>query len=165
VALTLTQHMLNGALLLLFAASCANAQERQQFPNERFAHQIADIQPTQWKDFEPVLKNDLACMSDKKQATPVCKSVQERMVHALYDALSQALILNALAKSGEPKFCETYGQQLIVDRKFGQAVAYALLVVDERMKYGSSLYGASLPDTYLSKIIHDSFLEAHPCKP
>ena len=127
--------------------------------------QIGDNQPILWKNYEPIQKNVYACLDDKKLETPVCTAVQERMNYALYDALSQALVLNTLAKPGEPKFCETYGRQLIIDRKFGQAVAYALLVVDDRMKYGSSLYGEKLPNTYLGKIIHDSFLEAHPCKP
>ena len=90
--------------------------------------------------------------------------MQERLNYALYDSLSQALIFNTLAKPGDSKFCEKYGQQLMLDKKLGQAAAYALMIVDERMKYGSSLYGAELPNTFVGKIIHDSLLEANPCK-
>lgn len=150
--------------VLLAAAISATAQQKQ-LPNERFALQIGDIQPILWKDYEPIQKNVYACLDNKKLETPLCKKVQERLNYALYDSLSQALVFNTLAKPGEPKFCEKYGQQLILDRKLGQAAAYALMIVDERMKYGSSLYGAELPNTFVGKIIHDSLLDANPCKP
>ena len=152
-------------LAILLVSTTVVAQQRQQLPNELFALQIGDIQPILWKDFEPIQKNVYACLGDKKLDTPLCKKVNERMSYALYDALSQALVLNTLAKPDDPKFCENYGQQLILDRKMGQVAAYALLVVDERLKYGSSLYGAELPNTYVGKIIHDSLLESQPCKP
>lgn len=150
-------------LLVAYFASFASAQQKQ-VPNERFAIQISDIQPVRWMDYEPIQKNVYSCLDDKKLETPLCKKVQERLNYALYDALSQALVVNTLAKPGDPKFCEKYGQQLILDRKLGPAAMYALMLVDERMKYGSSLYGADLPKTYLGKIVHDSLLEASPCK-
>ncbi len=152
-------------LAVLLVASTAVAQPKQQLPNERFALQMGDIQPILWKDYEPMQQNIYACVDDKKLDTPLCKKVQDRMSDALHDALSQALVFNAMAEAGEPKFCDEYGQQLVLDRKLGLAAAYALLIIDERMKYGSSLYGAELPTTYLGKIIHDSLLESQPCKP
>ena len=154
------------ALALSFFASLAIAQPSKPtyLPNERFALQIGDMDPMLWKDYLPLQTNVYACFSDKKLEAPVCKNVQEKMSYALYDALSQAHVLNTMAKSGEQKFCDKYGQQLIIDRKFGPAVAYALLIVDERIKYGASLYGDLLPSIYLGKIIHDSLLESQPCK-
>lgn len=143
----------------------ALAQQKMQVANERFAQQIGDVQPILWKDFEPIQKNAYACMSDKKMDTPVCKTVSDRMSYALYDALSQAHVINALAKTGEPRFCDEYGRKLILDGKLGQGAAYALLIIDERLKYGSSLYGAELGSTYLGKIVHDSLLESQKCKP
>ena len=103
-------------------------------------------------------------MDDKKMETPVCKQVWEKMRYAWYDALSQAHVINALEKAGDPKFCDTCGRQLIVDRKFGPAVVYALLIIDDRMKYGSGLYGEELLSIYLGKLIHDSLMESQACK-
>ena len=152
------------ALILLALPVFAQTPKSAYLPNERFALQLGDIEPIQWKNYLPIQTDAYACLSDKKLEAPVCKKVEERMGYALYDALTQAHVLNAMAKPGEPNFCDKYGQQLIIDRKFGPAVAYALLVVAERMKYGSSLYGDALPSTYLGKIIHDSLLESQPCK-
>jgi hypothetical protein len=155
------------ALLLVSWALAASAQAPKvtYLPNERFARQIGDIEPIQWKDYEPIQRDAYKCLDDKKLEAPVCKRVQERLDYALYDALSQAHVLNTLAQPGDPKFCDEYGRKLILSRKLGPAVAYTLLIVDERMKYGSSLYGTSLPTTYLGKIVHDSLMESQPCKP
>lgn len=150
---------------LLAAFGTASAQQKKQVANERFAQQIGDAQPVQWKDFEPIQKNAYACMSDKKTASPVCKAVSDRMIYALFDALSQAHIINALSKAGEPTFCDEYGRKLILDGKLGPGASYALLIIDERLKYGSSLYGSALGSTYLGKIVHDSLLESQQCKP
>jgi hypothetical protein len=154
-------------LVFVFALICtsATAQQNKQLPNDRFAQQIGDLEPIQWKDFELIQKNVYTCMDDKKLEVPVCKNVRERMSYALYDALSQAHVINALVKPNEPRFCDEYGRKLILDRNLGQAAAYALLIVDERLKYGSSLYRAELSNTYLGKIVHDSLLESQPCKP
>jgi hypothetical protein len=152
------------ALALLTANAVAQAPKVSYLPNERFATQIGDIEPMQWKDYSPIQKNVYTCMDDKRLDSAVCQQVQEKMKYALYDALSQAHVINTLAKAGDPKFCDSYGKQLIVDRKLGPAVAYALLIVDERMKYGSSLYGDQLPSIYLGKLVHDSLMESQPCK-
>lgn len=132
--------------------------------NERFAYPIAGIEPMMWKDFEPIQKNVVACLDDNKLETPVCKSVQERMNRALLNAFDQAHVLNLVTRSNEPKFCDKYGEQLIKERKTREGVIYALMIVTDRMKYGSSLYGSDLPTTYLSKIVHDALLESDPCK-
>ena len=152
------------ALVLATATAAAQAPKVSYLPNQRFALKIGDIEPMQWKDYAPIQKNAYTCMDDKKLDSPVCVQVQERMKYALYDALSQAHVMNTLAKAGDPKFCDSYGKQLIIDRKLGPAVAYALLIVDERMKYGSSLYGEELPSIYIGKLVHDSLLEAQPCR-
>ncbi len=151
--------------LLWTSIGLAQSAKTVYLSNERFAVQIGDIEPIQWKDYEPIQRNVYKCMDDKKLDTPVCKRVQERMSYALYDALSQAHVLNTLAKSGEPRFCDKHGEKVILDKKFGSVVAYAMLIVDERLKYGSSLYGDALSATYLGKIVHDSLIESLPCKP
>lgn len=154
-------------LAILLTAVSANGQSTKSQPklgNERFANPIAGIEPIMWKDFEPIQKNVYACLDDKKLDTPVCKRVQERMNTALLNALDQAHVLNVVSRANEPKFCDKYGEQLIKEQKSREGLIYALMIVSNRMKYGSSLYGADLPTTYLGKIVHDALLESEPCK-
>jgi hypothetical protein len=162
------RHMHSATVLALsFASASALAQTPsvRYLPNERFVNQIGDIEPMLWKDFVPLRENASACLKDKKSETPVCERVQEKMRYALYDALNHAHVLNAIGTAGEPKFCDEYGRKLILDKKFGQAVMYSFMIVDERMKYGSGLYGDALQLTYLGKLVHDYLMESQPCKP
>lgn len=154
-------------LTLMFIAGAAGAQPGKanaKLANERFADPIAGIEPMMWKEFEPIQKNVYACLDDNKLDTPVCKSVQERLNRALLNAFDQAHVLNLVTRPNEPKFCDKYGEQLIKEQKTREGVVYALIIVNRRMKYGSSLYSSDLPTTYLSKIVHDALLESEPCK-
>ena len=140
------------------------AGHAQSLPNERFALQIGDMQPIRWRELEPIQRNMEACIADGKSATPLCKQVQQRLGLMYFDALSQALVLSVLAKPGEPRFCDEYAKSLIINRKQGEATGYSVLVVAEQMKYGSSLYGEELGNTYVGKIVFDALLGSKPCR-
>ena len=151
------------ALTLTTALAAFNASA-QSLPNSRFSIPIGDVQPVQWKELEPAKRNMEACIADGKTTSSTCKQVQERLGLIYFDALSQALILSTLAKQGEPRFCDDYAKSLIVGRKQGEAIMYSILLVGERTKYGSSLYGEDLPNTYIGKIVFDTLLDSKPCR-
>ncbi len=157
--------MSRSLLLCLLIPMSVGAQKVAELPNDRFAMRVGDLRPLLWKDYEPMQKNVYACINDNKMSTAICEKVSDRMYVALYDAISQALVVNALAKDDDPKFCDSYGEKLVIDRKIGPTASYALLILDKRMKYGSSLYGAELPNVYVGKILHDALLETKPSKP
>ena len=151
-------------LLLAVALLSPFSAAAQSLPNSRFALQIGDMQPVQWKELEPIKRNMEACISDGKSESPTCKQVKDRLGLMYFDALSQALVLSTLAKPSEPHVCDEYAKSLIINRKQGEAIMYSILVVNERLKYGSGLYGEDLGNTYVGKIIFDALLESKPCR-
>jgi hypothetical protein len=152
------------SIVVIAVMATAFGASAQSLPNSRFALQIGDMQPVQWKELEPVKRNMEACIADSKSSTPTCRQVQERLGLMYFDALSQALVLSTLDKPGEPRFCDEYAKSLIIGRKQGEATMYSILVVGERMKYGSGLYGDDLGNTYVGKIVFDALLESKPCR-
>jgi hypothetical protein len=152
------------AVTLTALPLAVRAQKPTYFPNAHFARQIGSVAPMLWKDFEAIQNNYYKCIEDKKTETVLCKQVRERYSDAVYNAFVLAHIHNATAKLGEPVFCDATGEKSIVDRDFRGVVVYGVLLINERLKYGSSLYGQSLPNTYLAKIFHDSLIDTQPCK-
>lgn len=132
--------------------------------NNLFAFGLAGVRPVMWKDYEPLQKDIFACMKNNRSTTPVCERVKDRAANILWDALTHAVLINATSGDKGPYFCDKYGYDLIKEQKFGEGAAYAVLLIDERLKYGSSLYGPRLPSTYLGKLVFDSLVDNNPCK-
>lgn len=78
------------------------------------------------------------------------------------DALLQATIVSVGNPSND-KFCDKYASELVLDKNTSGMAAYAILLVDERLKYGSGLY-PSLQETYIGKIVFDALVTQSPCE-
>lgn len=132
--------------------------------NPTFSVSLAGVHPVLWGDFEPLKKNMSACISDGKMTSPICQKVQDTMAVQLSDALLHAVMVNATAKGAEPRFCDTYALELVKKQRQGDQAAYAILLIEGQIKYGSALYGKDLPGTYLAKLVFDALVNQSPCK-
>lgn len=132
--------------------------------NSAFSFGLAGVHPVLWGDFEPLKKNMSSCIADSKMTTPICLKVQEAIAVQLSDALLHAVMVNATAKGTETRFCDAYSLELVKKQRQGDQAAYALLLIEEQIKYGSALYGKDLPGTYLAKLTFDALVNQSPCK-
>ncbi len=146
-------------LASLLWLSTANAAD-----NSTFSVSLAGVHPVLWSDFDPLKKNMSACISDGKMNSPICQKVQDTMAVQLSDALLHAVMTNATARGAEPRFCDTYALELVKKQRQGDQAAYAILLIDGQIKYGSALYGKDLPGTYLAKLVFDALVNQSPCK-
>lgn len=146
-------------ILLIFCQETAHGAD-----NNTFAFGLAGVRPVMWKDYEPLQKDSIACIKDNRSTTPVCERVKDRAANILWDALTHAVLINAASRDKGPYFCDKFANDLIKEQKFGEGAAYAVLLIDERLKYGSSLYGPKLPSTYLAKLVFDALVDNNPCK-
>jgi hypothetical protein len=146
------------SLAALLSIGRTNAAE-----NEAFARGLAGVHPILWKDFEPLYMDSMKCFQDQKDNTGTCQEVTDKVIQAAYDALVHAWMINAFDKQAGPHFCTDYPGRLIEAREVSKGASYAILLFDQRLKYGSSLYGSQLPDTYLAKIVYDGLVHEHPC--
>lgn len=130
--------------------------------NESFAVGIVGVKPMLWQDYEPIQKDALLCFKDNKKSA-VCDKVQENLVRALWDSLRHATLVNSVSQNSA-KFCDKTATESVKSGNVNQGASYAMLLVEEQLKYGTSLYGSSLKNTYLSKIVYDALLQQSPCK-
>lgn len=144
-------------LLTLLAPISAHAKD-----NDTFAIGIAGTTPILWKDYKPLQDNVGTCLTDNRLETKTCKEVQGRVAHAMSDALLHAVLAN-VGNPANDKFCDEHSDELVRAKDTGAMAAYAILLVDERLKYGSGLY-PSLQDTYVAKIVFDALVAQSPCR-
>jgi hypothetical protein len=151
------------AFILITISSIAASNLAIAEDNSSFSLGLAGTQPILWKEYEPLQQNGLECLKDRELESKTCLAVQDRIIHVLSDALLQAEMVN-VGNPPSDKFCDEYTLQLLHSKNTSQMAAYAMLLVDDRIKHGSSLYGSNLSETYLGKIVFDSLLAQSPCK-
>jgi hypothetical protein len=130
--------------------------------NEAFATGIGGTKPILWRDYKPLQDNAIACMQDDRLETRTCQEVRAQVSSAMTDAFLQANLVN-VGKPNSEKFCDEHARKLVLERDTSAMAAYAMLLVDERLKYGSGLY-PSLQDTYLGKIVFDALVAQSQCQ-
>jgi len=132
--------------------------------NSVFGFGLAGAKPVTWADYEPIQRDSISCIKDNRMGTPVCEQVFDKGTRIVWDAFRHAVLVNAVSKSGEKKFCDRHAEQIVSQGKVGDGASYAILLVDGRLKYGSSLYGRELSSTYVAKIVFDALIDTKPCK-
>ena len=159
---------MNGAAASLFRVfallSLALAQTVGASDNQTFAFGLAGVRPVTWADYEPIQRDSIACLKDNRMSTPVCEQVFDKGMSILWDAFKHAVLVNALANPDAKRFCDKGAEDIVRNGKVSDGAAYAILLIDERLKYGSSLYGKELPSTYVAKLVFDALMDTKPCK-
>lgn len=152
------------SLLLLCLLMVGFAERVFAADNKVFAFGLAGTHPVTWADYEPIQRDSIACVKDNRMSTPVCEQVFDKGMRILWDAFRHAVLVNAVSKPDAKRFCDKGAEDIVRNGKTSEGASYAVLLVDARLKYGSSLYGRELPSTYVAKIVFDSLLDSKPCK-
>jgi hypothetical protein len=133
--------------------------------NGLFSQALPGLESVRWKDFEPLQTNLFKCISDRQlEKNPVCKQVQSKLQRQTVDAFLYAAILNDESRVPGKSFCNTYAQELISKNDASGIATYSYLLVADRIKYGSALYGSVLPNIYMGKLVFDALLSTSSCK-
>lgn len=131
--------------------------------NDAFSKSIAGISSVKYSEYEPFRRDYLNCATQDQLERPICVEVSDKVAELLNQAFSHSVLIAEFSAEKKP-FCSDEPGNLVINREYGQIASYAMLAIEGRLKYGSSLYGAELPNTYLSKIIFDSLVAEFPCK-
>ena len=150
------------ALLMAFAATVIVAAPVSAQSNSVFAFGIGGTHPILWKDYKPLQDNAFACDKDNAQQTSTCKEVGAKLIRVLSDAFLQAVMVN-VGTPPKDRFCDDYTTKLVESKNVNGMAAYAILLIDDRLKHGSALYGEELPETYVGKIVFDALRAQSPC--
>ena len=135
----------------------------QALDNDVFAFGIGGTKPVLWKQYEPLLQNAGECLKRQRSDAPVCRQVTDMVAKMMVDAILQASMLNATVQGPVGKFCDADARDFVLKMDSSLLAAYAILLVDDYLKYGSGLYADRLPNTYLGKIVFDALYNKSPC--
>jgi hypothetical protein len=137
------------------------SQNIQALTNEDFSLAIAGHSSIKYSEYFLLMKDGVACMqSDSK--SPTCTEVENAITKKLNSAFIQATLIAELQKNKQ--YCSEKPKEMVLKESEGEIASYAKLIIEDRVKMGSSLYGSELDNTYISKIIVDGLTAQHPCQ-
>jgi hypothetical protein len=133
--------------------------------NDQFAAELAGTKPVLWKDYEPLYHDFIGCIAGVEPARltqSVCERIDKSRARMFWDALKQAVLLNAASREG-PKFCTKHVTEIVAQQKTADGTAIAVYMIDIQLHGGAGPYGTDLPATYLGKIVFDALVKISPC--
>jgi hypothetical protein len=139
--------------------------------NERFAAEVDGAKPMLWRDYEVLNSAFVKCIADgiagvesKTVNQAACEQVANRRIHAMGDALKQAVLINDASPEG-PQFCATRAASLIAYNRIDEGGGIAVYLVQSLLGDGTGPYGNDLQSTYVGKVVFDSLVKSSPCTP
>jgi hypothetical protein len=85
-----------------------------------------------------------AC-SNMARKLPLCDKADDELFPMLWQSLYRVMVANVFAKNkGFSNICDTYVENLIIEKQYGPQASYVLLFIDAHMKAAKPMYGSTV---------------------
>lgn len=146
-----------------FAQSGRSIHEPPHPIPDSYFETIKEFPFSSWGTLNRLIETNDAC-SKMAAKPPLCNKASDELFDVLWQSLHQVMTGNVLAKDkGFTNVCDDYAKNLVIERKYGPQAAHALLLMDNHMKAAKPMYGSTIDQVPLYRVLYNAMVDIKPC--